>query len=40
MNTGSSMKVLEKGPKELKGFAVPYEEQQYEPTNIPRAPRD
>jgi hypothetical protein len=34
------MKELEKGPKELKRFAAPYEEQQYEPTSNPRAPRD
>jgi hypothetical protein len=34
------MEDLEKIPKELKGFAVPQEEQQYEPTSIPRAPRD
>ena len=31
------MKELEKGPKELKGFAAPQEEQQYEPTSSPRA---
>jgi hypothetical protein len=34
------MEDLEKIPKELKGFAVPQEEQQYEPTSTPRAPRD
>jgi hypothetical protein len=34
------MEDLEKGPKELKGFAVPKEEQQYETTSTPRAPRD
>jgi hypothetical protein len=34
------MKELEKGPKELKGFAAQYEEQQYKPTSTPRAPRD
>jgi hypothetical protein len=34
------MEQLEKGLKELKGFATPYEEQQYEPTRPPRAPRD
>jgi hypothetical protein len=34
------MKELEKEPKELKGFAASEEEQQYEPTSIPRAPRD
>jgi hypothetical protein len=32
------MKELEKGPKELKGFVTPYEEQQYELTSTPRAP--
>jgi hypothetical protein len=32
------MKELEKGPKELKGFAAPQEEQQYELTNISRLP--
>jgi hypothetical protein len=30
--TGSPMEALEKGLKELKGFATPYEEQQYQPT--------
>jgi hypothetical protein len=34
------MEELEKGSKELKGFAVPLEEQQYEPTSILRTPRD
>ena len=34
------MEELEKGPKELKGFAVPQEEQQYESPSTPRAPRD
>jgi hypothetical protein len=34
------MQELEKGPKELKGFAVPQEEQQYELTSNLRAPRD
>jgi hypothetical protein len=34
------MKKLEKRPKELKRFAAPYEEQQYEPTSTSRAPRD
>jgi hypothetical protein len=34
------MKDLEKGPKELKGFTAPQEEQQYELTSISRAPRD
>ena len=32
------MKELEKEPKELKEFAAPQEEQQYELTTIPRAP--
>jgi hypothetical protein len=34
------MEELEKGLKELKGFTTPYEEQQYQPTRSPRAPRD
>jgi hypothetical protein len=34
------MKELEKVPKELKGFAAPYEEQQYELISISRAPWD
>jgi hypothetical protein len=34
------MEELEKQAKGLKGFAAPYEEQQYEPTGTPRAPRD
>jgi hypothetical protein len=34
------MKELEKGPKELKGFAAPSEEQQYELTSISRSPWD
>jgi hypothetical protein len=34
------MQDLEKGPKELNGFAIPQEEQQYETTSIPRAPKD
>ena len=34
------MEELEKGLKELKGLAAPMEEQQYEPTSTPRAPRD
>jgi hypothetical protein len=34
------MEELEEGPKKLKGFAAPQEYQQYEPTNIPKAPRD
>jgi hypothetical protein len=32
------MKELEKGSKELKGFAVPQEEQQYELTSMPPTP--
>jgi hypothetical protein len=31
---------LEKGLKELKGFATPQEKQQYQPTRPPRAPWD
>jgi hypothetical protein len=34
------MEELEKGSKELKGVAAPKEEQQYELTSTPRAPRD
>jgi hypothetical protein len=34
------MEELEKGPKELKGFVAPQEEQQYELNSIPGAPRD
>jgi hypothetical protein len=34
------MKELEKVPKELRGFAAPKEEQQYELTSKPRAPWD
>jgi hypothetical protein len=34
------MEGLEKVPKELKRFAVPQEEQQYELTNTYRAPWD
>jgi hypothetical protein len=37
---GSTIEELEKGPKELKGIAVPQEEQQYQPTSPPRAPRE
>jgi hypothetical protein len=33
------MEELEKAPKELKGFAAPWEE-QYEPTSTPSMPRD
>jgi hypothetical protein len=32
------MEEQEKGPKELKGFAAPQEEQQYEQTSMPRVP--
>jgi hypothetical protein len=34
------MEELEKEPKDLKGIEAPQEEQQYEPTSNPRAPRD
>jgi hypothetical protein len=34
------MKELAKGPKELKRFAAPEKEQQYELTSTPRAPRE
>jgi hypothetical protein len=34
------MKLIEKVLKELKGFAAPKEEQQYELTSNPRAPWD
>jgi hypothetical protein len=34
------MKELEKVPKELKGFAAPQEEQQYELISTPRVPWD
>jgi hypothetical protein len=34
------MKELEKGLKEVKGFATPQEEQQYQPTRAPKASRD
>ena len=37
-STGSPMKELEKIPKELKGFAAPQEEQQYELSSTPRTP--
>ena len=40
LSTGSPMGELEKGPKELKGLAVPQEEQQYESPSTPRAPGD
>jgi hypothetical protein len=33
---GFPMEELEKGLKELKGFTIPYEEQQYQPTRVPR----
>jgi hypothetical protein len=35
LSTESTMEELEKVPKELKGFAAPKEEQQYEPPEIP-----
>jgi hypothetical protein len=31
---------FKEGPKELKGFAVPWEEQKYELTSTPRVLRD
>jgi hypothetical protein len=34
------MKELEKVPKELKEFAAPWEEQQYELTSNPRSSQD
>jgi hypothetical protein len=34
------MEELETGPKELKGFAAPFEEQKYELISTPRAPWD
>jgi hypothetical protein len=34
------MEELEKVPKELKGFVAPKEEQQYELTSSPSAPRE
>jgi hypothetical protein len=34
------MEDLEKGLKELKGFAIQEEEQRYQPTRHPRAVRD
>ena len=37
---GSPIEELEKGPKEMKGIATPQEEQQYQPTSPPGAPRD
>jgi hypothetical protein len=36
----SPIEELEKGLEELKGFATPQEEQQYQPTSPPRAPKD
>jgi hypothetical protein len=35
LSVGSPIEELEKGLKELKGFATPEEEQQYEPTRPP-----
>ena len=35
LSTGSPMEELEKGTTELKGFATPQGEQQYEPTCTP-----
>ena len=40
LNTESPMEELEKGLKELKGFAAPLEEQQYEPPSTSKGPRD
>ena len=40
MSKVSLMEELEKGPKELKGFSIPYEEHIYETTSTLRAPRD
>jgi hypothetical protein len=40
LRTGSPMEELEKEPKELKGFPVPKEEQQNEPTSSLKAPRE
>jgi hypothetical protein len=37
LSTGSSMEELEKEHKELKGFAAPQKEQQYELTSTYRA---
>jgi hypothetical protein len=34
------MEKLEKGLEELKGFATPQKEQQYQLTKPPRAPKD
>jgi hypothetical protein len=34
------MEELEKGLEDLKEFATPKEEQQYQPTRHPKAPRD
>jgi hypothetical protein len=34
------MKEIEKRPKELKGFAAPWEDKQYELTSTLRAPRN
>jgi hypothetical protein len=39
-STGFPKKELEKVPKELKGFAAPEEEQQYELTSTHRDPWD
>jgi hypothetical protein len=36
----SLMEELEKGLKELRGFAAPWREQQCQPARTPRAPRD
>jgi len=39
-NHGTTMEELEEGLKELKGFAIPQEEQQYQTTRPSRTPRD
>ena len=39
LSIGSSMEQLEKGPKDLKRFSAPQEEQQV-PTSIPTAPKN
>ena len=40
LNTGSLMEKLEKGLKELKGFAAPYVEQQYETSRTPQSSQE
>jgi hypothetical protein len=36
LSTGSTKEELEKGLKELKGFATPQEEQEYQPSRPPQ----